>query len=330
MAAPRRLTREKLLDVAADLFSEKGFDGTSITDITDALQITRPTLYAHAKSKADLLKGINERLLAFFKKNIAVFVREKDPPLKRIEGFVRLQLEATRYFPSTFRLAMRSTRDASLRHSVSLQEMWHRHDVVMLQAIEEGQKKKQITQAVQPKVLKHLVWGMLNEIPYWYRPFGPLSAEELTCQILSLLVGGAMDAPDAKDAEAHPVSCTAVLDVAREWRFEAVAVEEAAVTARAYVPEHSILHGSHQMTSAISGLAIWSCESHFRETGLPSSGNWSLQDLTLRFYPAASGDVMYCKAVRNITSQKMDIWDIVVTLEGCEEPLCMSRAVYGK
>ncbi|MDD7795695.1 TetR/AcrR family transcriptional regulator [Clostridium sp. 'White wine YQ'] len=46
---------DKILQVAKVLFCEHGFDGTSVRDITSSLNITPGALYAHFKSKQELL-----------------------------------------------------------------------------------------------------------------------------------------------------------------------------------------------------------------------------------------------------------------------------------
>jgi Transcriptional regulator len=46
---------DKILQVAKVLFCERGFDGTSVRDITNSLNITPGALYAHFKSKQELL-----------------------------------------------------------------------------------------------------------------------------------------------------------------------------------------------------------------------------------------------------------------------------------
>ncbi|WP_238883095.1 TetR/AcrR family transcriptional regulator [Clostridium sp. YIM B02551] len=45
---------DKILQVAKVLFCERGFDGTSVRDITNSLNITPGALYAHFKSKQEL------------------------------------------------------------------------------------------------------------------------------------------------------------------------------------------------------------------------------------------------------------------------------------
>lgn len=51
---PRRLDREAGLDVAARLFWERGYEGTSIADLTQAMGVTPPSLYATFGSKEEL------------------------------------------------------------------------------------------------------------------------------------------------------------------------------------------------------------------------------------------------------------------------------------
>ncbi len=55
-------TREKILDVAMDLFTDQGFDGTSIREIAERLHISKPAIYYHFASKEDILMALHMRL----------------------------------------------------------------------------------------------------------------------------------------------------------------------------------------------------------------------------------------------------------------------------
>jgi AcrR family transcriptional regulator len=48
-------TRERLLRAAADVFAERGYDGTRVADIAVAAGVSNGALYAHFGSKAELL-----------------------------------------------------------------------------------------------------------------------------------------------------------------------------------------------------------------------------------------------------------------------------------
>ncbi|TIU43603.1 MAG: helix-turn-helix transcriptional regulator, partial [Mesorhizobium sp.] len=53
---PRTLDRNVGLDVAARLFWEHGYEGTSIADLTAAMGVTPPSLYATFGSKEELYR----------------------------------------------------------------------------------------------------------------------------------------------------------------------------------------------------------------------------------------------------------------------------------
>ncbi|HYF62996.1 MAG TPA: TetR/AcrR family transcriptional regulator [Herpetosiphonaceae bacterium] len=53
---PRTFDRETALDAAVDMFWRHGYEGTSIADLTAAMGVTPPTLYAAFGSKEDLYR----------------------------------------------------------------------------------------------------------------------------------------------------------------------------------------------------------------------------------------------------------------------------------
>jgi AcrR family transcriptional regulator len=57
-------TRARILVVALELVSERGFAGTSIRDLAERLDLTVAAIYYHFKSKDDLLDALVEPLIA--------------------------------------------------------------------------------------------------------------------------------------------------------------------------------------------------------------------------------------------------------------------------
>ena len=55
-------TRERILDVAADLFVEQGYDKTSLREIAQRVGFTKAALYYHFASKADILVALHMRM----------------------------------------------------------------------------------------------------------------------------------------------------------------------------------------------------------------------------------------------------------------------------
>lgn len=61
-AGDGRSTRERILDVALDLFAEQGYDKTSLREIADVMGFTKAALYYHFASKEDMLMALHLRL----------------------------------------------------------------------------------------------------------------------------------------------------------------------------------------------------------------------------------------------------------------------------
>jgi AcrR family transcriptional regulator len=52
-------TKKRIHDVALAVFSERGWDGATLREIAERLDITRPALYYHYRSKEDILTSIH-------------------------------------------------------------------------------------------------------------------------------------------------------------------------------------------------------------------------------------------------------------------------------
>jgi AcrR family transcriptional regulator len=58
VSRPRSETRQRIQDVARDLFARQGVHRTSLQDIADKVGITKPALYYHFTSREDLVRSI--------------------------------------------------------------------------------------------------------------------------------------------------------------------------------------------------------------------------------------------------------------------------------
>lgn len=55
-------TRQRIQDVALELFAEQGYEKTSLREIAERLDVTKAALYYHFKTKEDILIGLFQDL----------------------------------------------------------------------------------------------------------------------------------------------------------------------------------------------------------------------------------------------------------------------------
>jgi AcrR family transcriptional regulator len=71
LGRPRKFDKELALDIALNVFMQKGYEATSLTDITEALGINRPSVYAAFGNKEELfaqaLAKYNQGPIAYLK-----------------------------------------------------------------------------------------------------------------------------------------------------------------------------------------------------------------------------------------------------------------------
>ena len=67
-------TKEQILDVSLDLFSIRGYEATSISQIADAVGIRKASLYSHFANKQDILDTLVDELMKEFDQH-SIFAR---------------------------------------------------------------------------------------------------------------------------------------------------------------------------------------------------------------------------------------------------------------
>lgn len=62
MAGRRSDTRERIQDVALELFTEQGYEKTSLREIAERLEVTKAALYYHFRTKEDIVASLLDDL----------------------------------------------------------------------------------------------------------------------------------------------------------------------------------------------------------------------------------------------------------------------------
>src|SRR5690606_37376995 len=77
----------------AEIFAEKGFDGTKVQEIADAAGVNKAMLYYYFKSKDDLLMAVIGRFIEGIKDSIPKYFVSSHNTARNIETFLDFYIE---------------------------------------------------------------------------------------------------------------------------------------------------------------------------------------------------------------------------------------------
>lgn len=84
-------TRDRILMAALEMFSQKGYDGTNIRELTASLGLVKSSLYKHFKSKEDIWNSLLDEMIAYYSERFGS--PEKLPPIPDSpEGLVAMTM----------------------------------------------------------------------------------------------------------------------------------------------------------------------------------------------------------------------------------------------
>lgn len=102
---------EQILSAATRLFAERGFDGTSLQEISDAVGIRKPSLLYHFSSKDELRRRVMEGLLAHWNELLPSLLVAATSGEGQFDSVLRETISFFAADPDRARLLMREVLD---------------------------------------------------------------------------------------------------------------------------------------------------------------------------------------------------------------------------
>ena len=186
--AQQELKRKAILDVAAYQFTSKGFVGTSLDDIAQALDVTKPAIYYYFKNKKDILIECVAHSLELVSHCFEISNRDGTDGLQKLRIFTH-QLGQTVVGDYGYRLIREANLMLRGEDRVKVRRALKEGQAFLEDIINEGVKDGTIG-ACSPKFLALLVFSAINQMPVWYQSNGALTPAQLVDKLLDPLLRG--------------------------------------------------------------------------------------------------------------------------------------------
>ena len=191
-----RPTRQaQILETAARIFCEKGFDRASMEDIADAVGLTKAGLYHHIGSKDELLFAIMSYGMDLFEEKVLNRVMTIADPLERLRAALHGHvLLVIRDRPKEVTVILHETNALKGRSRDRINERKKRY-IRFLEKTFREMIKNGTARRVDPSAAAFAMLGMINWIYQWYRPGGRLGDEAVADALSDVFLGGILARP---------------------------------------------------------------------------------------------------------------------------------------
>jgi AcrR family transcriptional regulator len=160
-------TRDRLIEVARQLFTRTGVDNTTMNDIALASAKGRRTLYTYFKSKTDIFNAVVQSELKILYDSLEAVAKKNLPADEKMVEYIRIRMESTEkvvYRNGT----LRSKFFRDMRRVESVRKAYDERDFrLILSVLQEGVEQGvfEISDPIRTAlILQSLMKGM--EIPY--------------------------------------------------------------------------------------------------------------------------------------------------------------------
>jgi TetR/AcrR family transcriptional regulator, cholesterol catabolism regulator len=188
---PAPSSRQEILRTSARLFRERGYDATSMNDISAALKLSKGGLYHHFRSKDEILFHIMNHAMDITEARVIVPVREIADAEEKLRELIRLHIQLVlraRDREITVILHENHPLPPQLRKRVNARKKGYIHFVE--QSIADAMKARH-GRKVNARAAAFALLGMINWIYQWYRPEGSLQEDDLVRQYTEIFFNGA-------------------------------------------------------------------------------------------------------------------------------------------
>ncbi|MEJ1171227.1 TetR/AcrR family transcriptional regulator [Variovorax sp. CCNWLW235] len=194
-AQQRELKRNAVLQTAAQLFNERGFHATSLDDIAERLNVSKPTVYYYVESKDQILLECVKIALDLMQAGIDEVRAAGGSAIDQLKACMRIYSSVV---TQDFGMCVIRIGEDPLPDPL-------KKELRGLKAGIDGQFRRLIAEGVDegslapcdPKMAAFMLAGALSWIGRWYRPDGDLTPDQIADQGIELLLNGVLHRPAA-------------------------------------------------------------------------------------------------------------------------------------
>jgi AcrR family transcriptional regulator len=155
--------RKEIIRTAREIFSQKGFAETRVTDITEKAGIAKGTLYLYFRSKEELFLAVIRDAAERLRHSVAEALHGVEDPLERVRISVPVIFDTCRREAALYLAIFQQSTFVDNEHAAEMQALYEPLAYDFQKTIEEGVEKG-VFHVGDPQILSHGVFGFLASL----------------------------------------------------------------------------------------------------------------------------------------------------------------------
>lgn len=183
------MTREEILEVAAQIFRQKGFHAASMQEIADAVNLRKASLYHHISSKQEILLDLLDMAMDYLIERTQAIFEQSSPPQDRLCEAIHRYLEALTDYPDLANVLLLEYRSLEPELHERHQPRRDQFEKLWRVLIQEGMDAGQFNPGDASMAAKVLL-GSMHWAITWYKDGGPLTIQQIASTYSEVLLKG--------------------------------------------------------------------------------------------------------------------------------------------
>ncbi len=201
------LKRERTIAAAVKLFYDQGYENTTLDAVAEQLGVTKPFIYAHYTSKAELLAEICTRGIAASLEAIdGALALGRSPTATLVELGIRF---VTAVLENQMYIGIFAREEKNLRHDdfLAIGAMRRDFDRKLTALLEAGVAAGEFT-VHDPHLASLVIGGLVSWSYVWYRPGGRLSLDKVAGELSAMILAMVGVGPERRERPAKRAART--------------------------------------------------------------------------------------------------------------------------
>lgn len=150
-------TKRKIFDISMELFAKKGYEATSVEEITSVVGVAKGTLYYHFSTKEEIFNFLIEEGMKLLKNSIDIKTSNLENSIDKLKAIILIQIKIIKKYENFISILLSQIWGQEPRN-IKCREYVFEYIGMIEDIIKEGIKKQELIEADSSIVASRNFW----------------------------------------------------------------------------------------------------------------------------------------------------------------------------